>query len=145
MKWWFNQEKFWFLLYFVHSIEGWPAFTNHKVARKKQQKDERYIGKLLRKMSSDTTSFSVHVNGKSNKSRDVKFIISKNLEPPLRIDTPFPPSPPSKKKKSSTKLLKCVYLLPCSERGEGRNYESQVWKVSIYSRLSVIQIMVISR
>ena len=70
-----------------------------KLQEKEQRKDERYIGKLLRKMSSDTTSFSVHVNGKSNKSRDVKFIISKNLEPPLRIDTAFPPSPPSKKKK----------------------------------------------
>ena len=41
---------------------------------------------MREKTKIDTTSFSLHINSKSNKSRDVKFIIaiSKNPEHPLQ-------------------------------------------------------------
>ena len=46
------------------------------------------------KVTSDTTSFSLHVNSKSNKSYEVKFVIaiSKIPEPPQKI-APLPPFP----------------------------------------------------
>ena len=50
-------------------------------------------------MTSDKTSFSLHVDGKLNKSHEVKFMIafSKNPELPLqKLATPFLSSSPSK-------------------------------------------------
>ena len=60
-------------------------------------------------MPSDTTSFSLLVNSKLNKSCEVKFMIavSINLETPLQnLNTSFQSSPPPKK--VLAKLLKCV-------------------------------------
>ena len=48
----------------------------------------------------DTISFSLHENGKSNKSREVKFIITITKNPnPSSLQT-------------SAKWLKCVYTPP---------------------------------
>ena len=78
--------------------------------------------KLKLEITRDITSFSLHVNSKSNKSCEVEFIIAL----PKNLDPPFPSSPSFKKKKkkkdlqpspASAKLLKSLY--PSIKQGGG--------------------------
>ena len=78
--------------------DGW---TDRWTERQRDEHDFIQCCPTNVKNPASDTSFSLHINSKSNKSGDVKFItaISENPEPLLqKLTPPFPIKPPPSKK-----------------------------------------------